>query len=61
MPKNDVQCIRGEIQRILSSEEVLEAMCKALSSGDKVEIVSTKQGVKILRVRKGELNMKPSA
>lgn len=61
MPKIDVQCMREEIRRMMGSEATLNAMCRALSAGDKVEIVSTKQGVKILRVRKGELNMNPPA
>lgn len=61
MPKTDVQCLREELGRMVTGEEMLTAMSKALSAGDKVEILLTKQGIKILRVRKGEMNIAPSA
>ena len=61
MPKIDVQCMREELMRMLTSDVLLESVCRALSAGDKVEIANTKQGIKILRVRKGELNTRPPA
>jgi hypothetical protein len=53
--------MREELKRMVAGDEILDAMSKALSAGDKVEILLTKQGIKILRVRKGELNIRPSA
>jgi hypothetical protein len=61
MPKADIQYMREELKRMVAGDEILDAMSKALSAGDKVEILLTKQGIKILRVRKGELNIRPSA
>ena len=61
MPKADIQYMREELKRMVAGDEILDAMSKALSAGDKVEILLTKQGIKILRVRKGELNNRPSA
>lgn len=61
MPKTEVQYMREELKRMVSCEEILDAMSKTLSAGDKVEILLTKQGIKILRVRKGEINIRPSA
>ena len=45
-----------DIKTVLQDKETLDKICRVISSGDRVEIVPSKDGVKILRVRRNELN-----
>lgn len=45
-----------DIKAILQDKETLDKICKTISAGDRIEILPSKDGIKILRVRRNELN-----
>lgn len=49
----------SELKKIRDDVRVLDEMARAISSGERIEILATREGVKILRVRKKELNTNP--
>ena len=46
---------RSELSKILADNDIIEKILCALSSGDRMELLITKDGLKILRVRKKEI------
>lgn len=50
-----IECKCEEIKALLSDANIRK-IAEALSAKDKVEIICTKDGIKLLRVRKSELN-----
>ena len=49
------------IKAVLQDKETLDKICRTVSSGDRIEIIPSKDGVKILRVRRNELNTQASS
>lgn len=50
-----------EIKTALLDEKTFDKICQTVLSGDRVEIVPSKSGIKILRVRRNELNIQASS
>lgn len=50
-----------KIRLMLQSEENIMKIIRAISDGDRIEIVPTKEGAKLLRVHKDELNKHTSS
>lgn len=50
-----VKCKCEEIRELLKRTDSIDMIAEAVSRGDRVEIVPSKEGAKILRVQKSEM------